>query len=252
MPADTDLQVTWGTRLWYAWVILWTGIMTVPCAIGQILSHLIRPQATTFQWWARRWSRGIFKGAGVRVVVHQEASFPADQPYVILSNHQNSYDIPALAAVLPVPFGFVAKTELQRIPFLGTAVRFSPSVFLDRSDRRKSMESMKVAAERIRSGSSVLVYPEGGRSFQPALRPFKRGAFYLAIEAGVPLLPVTVIDAYRLLDERSYTARPGTLNVVIGKPIPVAGLNRRDIPALMEAVRSQMEAALRNTADAVP
>jgi 1-acyl-sn-glycerol-3-phosphate acyltransferase len=159
-------------------------------------------------------------------------------------------DIPIVAAVLPIVFGFVAKAELETAPFLGRALRHSPSVFVTKSDPRRSLESIRRAGEQIRAGSSVLVFPEGQRSYTGHLGPFMKGAFLLAVESGVPIVPVTLVDAAAVFDETRWVSRPGTVHCVIGNPIPLENTTRRDIPALMvqarEAIASELPEAWRN------
>jgi 1-acyl-sn-glycerol-3-phosphate acyltransferase len=141
-------------------------------------------------------------------------------------------------------FGWVAKAELGRVPFLGWAIKASPSVFVDRSQPRKSVESIHTAAEKIRGGVSVAIFPEGSRSYSGELGPFMRGAFVLAIEAGVPVVPVTIKNAHELFNEKTKLARPGTLHITVGKPIAIDGWTRSDIPRLMEEVRIAMQSEL--------
>lgn len=240
-PAAPPVTPTLGHRLLFAWFAFWAVLITIPVSIIQLTTHQFWPTARNFRRWAGWWGGWILGGVGVRVRTRDDGQLDASRPYVFVSNHQNALDILALSCGLPYPFGFVAKSELERVPFLGFAVRNSACVFIDRSDPRRSLKSIKEAAERIRAGHSVLLFPEGTRSYSPVLAPFKKGAFLLAVEAGVPLVPVTVIDSYRLLDERRRLVRPGTIHVRVGEPLDLAGLTRRDVPALMETVRERME-----------
>lgn len=231
------LRATWKTRLFAVWAVSWASLMTVVFAVGYLVSNLIRSKPGTFRWWASRWGRSILFGIGVRLVVEERAALDPDQPYVFIANHQNALDIPVLAAALRHPFGFVAKAELEKTPFLGWVLKHSPSVFVDRRDPRRSLESIKRAGERIRNGNSVIIFPEGERTFCGRPAPFRKGAFVLAVEAGVPMAPVIIRDAYLVLDERRRVARPGVIHVVVGEPIPLENKRRRDIPALMETAR---------------
>lgn len=246
-PAPTvppSLPVRLGTRLWFGWVALLAVVATPVAALLQVTTHQVNPTARNFKRWAGWWGRCILRGAGVRPVVAQRAPLDPAQPYLFVANHQNAYDILALADALPLPFGFVAKAELRKVPALGFAVAQSASVFLDRSHPKRSLESIQEAGARIRAGNSVLIFPEGARSYTPYLLPFKKGAFLLAVEAGVPLVPVTIVDAYRRVDERHHVARPGRIHLVVGTPIPTAGLRRRDVPGLVRAVYAQIDAEL--------
>jgi 1-acyl-sn-glycerol-3-phosphate acyltransferase len=232
-------------RLLFLWFWIVTITVMIPMSIVQLVSHRFQPTAVNFKRNASLWGWSILRvGAGIRVAVSERAPLDPSQPYVFVCNHQNSLDILALAAALPYPFGFLAKIELNKVPFLGLAMRNSATVFIDRSDPRASVESLRQAGERIRAGTSVLVFSEGARSHGPQLQPLKKGAFMVAVEAGVPVVPVTILDAHRLLDEKRMVIRPGTLHMVVGTPISMAGRHRRDIPAVMAEVEAQMQAAL--------
>ena len=183
-------------------------------------------------------------GMAIRVKTELRVPLDVTKAYVFAINHQVALDIPAVGIGIPCPFGWVAKAELAKVPFLGSSIKNSPSVFIDRSHPKKSVESMKVAAERIRKGLSVAIFPEGSRSHSPIVQEFKRGAFMLAIEAGVPVVPVTILNGLELLNEKTKLGRPGTMHIIIGEPINIDGWTRRDIPRLMEEVRSVMEREL--------
>lgn len=189
-------------------------------------------------------AKTLFWATGIRVETHYRTKLDTSRPYIFISNHQSFLDIPLAALVIPCPYGYVAKVELARIPFLGFAIKYSPSVFIDRSNPRKSIMSMLKAADAIRGGTSVVLYPEGGRSYSRSLRPFKKGAFVLAIQAGVPIVPIIIKDAYRILNEKKKSATKGTVHVVVGEPISLDGLSRKDAPDLMNRVASIMRREL--------
>ncbi|GIV62236.1 1-acyl-sn-glycerol-3-phosphate acyltransferase [Rhodocaloribacter litoris] len=232
--------MTWRTRLFALWALLWSAAMTVIFAVGFLVSNVFRRRAETFRWWARWWGRAILLGLGVRLRVEKRGRLDPDRPYVFAANHQNALDIPILAAALEHAFGFVAKAELEKVPFLGAAIKHSPSVFVDRSDPRRSLESIRRAGRRIRDGNSVLIFPEGERSYSGQMGRFKKGAFVLAVEAGVPLVPVTIRNGFTVLDERRRVARPGLVHVVVGEPIPLEDRTRRDIPGLMDELYARI------------
>ena len=180
-------------------------------------------------------------GMGIRVRTKVKAPLDPSAAYVFACNHQVAIDIPVAGLAIPCPFGWVAKAELSKTPFLGPAIRASPSVFIDRSHPKKSIESMRVAGERIRNGLSVIIFPEGARSHSASLGPFKRGAFQLAIEAGVPVVPVTILNGWAICNEKTRRCRPGVVHVVVGAPIQVTAGDRKQTDALMASVRTVME-----------
>ncbi len=232
------------TRAQFWWALGWTALSIVPLGAGLLLHNAFRPAARTFKWWATVWSRGILRASGVRLETEVRADLPEDRPFVFVANHQNELDIATCLVGIPHPFGFTAKAALERVPVLGRVLRRTPCVFVDRSSPRRAIESIREAGEQIRSGNSVLVFVEGERTWGPRLRPFLRGAFVLALEAGVPLVPVTVVNNHEVLDERVFAGRSGTVRLVVGGPIPTAGKRRSDLPALMAAVRAEIEREL--------
>jgi len=189
-----------------------------------------------YRRWNVRMAEILFFLTGIRVRVRYESDLKGLDPCIFVSNHQSVLDVPVSAIVVPFPFGFVAKKELEHIPFLGHAIRYSPSVFVDRSSPRRALESIRAAADEIRAGTSVIMFPEGGRSYSTRPGEFKRGAFLLAVEAGVPLVPVAILNASRVLNDDRRRGRPGTVCVSVGEPISVAGLDRKDIPELARKV----------------
>lgn len=244
---DVDIpRASFLTRLHYAWFVVWAVVITIPAAIAQIITHQFRPTARNFKLWSGLWGRGILASGGMRVRVVEETPLDPEQPYVFVSNHQNLLDILALAGHLPYPFGFVAKQELARVPMLGLAIRNSASVFLDRSDPRKAIESLQKAGRRIRKGMSVLLFPEGTRSFAPQLLPLKKGAFMVAVEAGVPIVPVVMVDGYRLMHEKRKASRPGTITIHLLPPLQIEGMTRRDLPELIATLERMMDEPLRH------
>ncbi|MFW5972497.1 MAG: lysophospholipid acyltransferase family protein [Bacteroidota bacterium] len=234
------------SRLHFVWFVFWGIVLTIPLAALQVVTHVFRPTARNFKVWSGLWGRSILTFAGVRVSVEEDVALYPDKPCIFIANHQNLLDILAFAGYLPYPFGFVAKQELARVPMLGLAIRNSASVFLDRSDPRKAIESLKKAGERIRSGMSVLLYPEGTRAYRPVLLPFKKGAFLLAIEAGVPVVPVVMVDGYRLMNEKEKASRPGHVTIRMLTPIDIEGATRKDIPEIMERLREVMDEPLQH------
>lgn len=237
-------EPTVAARLHFLWFAVVAALWTIPISVFQLVTHQFQPTARNFKRTARAWGRVILTLSGLRVRVRDRSRIDSDRPCVFVSNHQNLLDILALSAALPYPFGFVAKAELARVPFLGLAIRNSASVFIDRSDPRSAVSSLREAGERIRGGNSVLMFVEGTRSRGPELQPLKKGAFAVAVEAGVPMVPVTIIDAYKRMDEARRLLRGGTIHIDIGEPISLEGMTRRDIPDLMATTRERLSAQL--------
>jgi 1-acyl-sn-glycerol-3-phosphate acyltransferase len=191
---------------------------------------------------ARVWSRAVLGVAGVRLTIEKQAPLGAG-PYLFLTNHQSNLDSLCLAPALPNPTIFVAKQELLSVPFLGQAMWVAGFIFIDRRQRMRAARSLDRAAARIRAGTSVLVFPEGTRSPDGRLQPFKKGALYLAAAARVPMVPIAVSGTGALMPRNSLRIRSGAVRVRFGAPIPVAenasvdelrALAERAVAALLE------------------
>jgi 1-acyl-sn-glycerol-3-phosphate acyltransferase len=192
----------------------------------------------------RLWSKLLLLAAGVRVRVHGLESAGAGDPRVFASNHVSWFDVPALAKVLP-RYKFVAKAELFKVPLFGRAMRAAGMVEIQRDNRKAAFGAYDVAAERIKAGNSVIVFPEGTRGQAYPLRPFKKGPFVLAIAAGVPIVPVIVHGTIEILRKGSLWAHPGTIDVHLLQPVSTAGVDYDHREALMQTVRTRMAEAMR-------
>jgi 1-acyl-sn-glycerol-3-phosphate acyltransferase len=193
-------------------------------------------------WIARRWLGWSFATCGIRVEAEGLEHVAATKAAIYMSNHQSVLDIGAIVLSLPVSWRFVAKRELTYIPFFGWALALSDQIVIDRSNRRRSVESLRRAAERVRGGVNVIIFPEGTRSPDGTLQAFKSGGFHLALDAQMPVIPVTVSGSWQLTPKRSLQLRSGTVKVVYGAPIPTAGLTIRDREQLKRRVFDAIQA----------
>lgn len=159
------------------------------------------------------------------------------QPYVIMCNHQSLIDVGALVLALPIRWRFVAKRELTRIPLLGWALFLSDHILVDRSDRSRSVESLRQAASRVSAGVNVIIFPEGTRSETGELQDFKSGGFHLALEAGVPILPVTVSGSRRITPKGTLNVQSGVVKTQFGVPIPTKNMTLAERDQLKMRVR---------------
>lgn len=191
-----------------------------------------------------RWARALLWAAGVKVIRHGGDELPDDAPRVFIANHVSWFDIPAMIDVLPY-YGFVAKRELEKIPLFGPAARGVGVIYIDRENRKAAFSAYEDAAKRIRAGQSVLVYPEGTRGDEYALRPFKKGPFVLAIGSGAPIVPVVVHGTIAVNPRGQFRANPGTVHVHVLEPIPTDGLRYDDREELGEKVRLRMAECLK-------
>lgn len=230
-------------RVWYGWSVTWGILVTVVLSPLLVLHSVFQPTARTLRTWMRPWGRAVLPMCGVRVEVEQSAPLP-EGPVVFVSNHVNLLDIPVATATMPRPFLFVARHELRAWPLVGWVLDKTACLFIARDNPRQAVADLRAVTDRIRGGESVLLYPEGGRSHSHTMQPFMRGPFVVAIEAGVPIVPVTVVGHAGILDKRIRVARPGRTRFIIGEPIPTADLTRADASALSDQVRAVLQAEL--------
>jgi len=237
----TPIQATLGPRLFFVWAIIWGAIATPPLALGLLVHNLLVPGLKTFNFWLTLWARAVLLGLGVRLKSDIRAVLTEEQPIVLVANHQNMLDIVTCAAGIPHKYAYTPKEELKKMPVIGAVLRSTDNIFIDRRSARRAAESIREAGRSVRGGISVLVYAEGERTFSPDTTRLLRGAFILAVEAGVPLVPVVQLNNYTVLDERRRLARPGTVHLLVADPIPTIDATAEDIPALMQTTRSVME-----------
>jgi len=192
----------------------------------------------------RWWARCLVWAAGIRVRLHNEERMQSGAPRIYVSNHISWFDVLTLAAVLP-RYKFVGKAELFRIPLFGRAARAAGMIPIERENRKSAFESYRLAAERIRAGASVVVFPEGTRGRTYALRPFKKGPFVLAVAAGVPMVPTIVHGSLEVMSRDSFRVRPGVVDIHFLDSIDAGGLTYEDRNRLSRAAWDRMASAMR-------
>jgi 1-acyl-sn-glycerol-3-phosphate acyltransferase len=201
-------------------IFIYTGIMGSISVLSSFFDSTGRIQHAC----SRVWARMILRTCGVTVKVTGSANLSSNIPYVLCVNHQSHMDIPVVLAALPFQFRFAAKKELFRIPFLGWHLRRSGHVPIDRVNPRAAVKSIRDAATKIREGSPIVIFPEGGTSQDGAIKPFKGGGFMLASQSMVDAVPVTIRGSREVLMPQTYHVRRGFVEVSIGKPIPSQGM----------------------------
>lgn len=236
-----------------AWVAVNLALATLFFGLIAIGGSLLRVRGRLYSWATQQWSRAILWASAVPVFAHDMGRVDWRSPQVLVSNHVSFYDVFALAGIVPAPFAFVAKKELERIPFFGTAWKAAGHISIDRSDRASALQSLRRAAQSIRAQrSTVIIFPEGTRSTTGDMLPFKKGAFTLALEAGVPVVPAIVRGSADIQRPGSFRIRPQPIHVHFGAPLLPAEYAEGGIESLMRAVRGRMEEMLDATAPASP
>jgi 1-acyl-sn-glycerol-3-phosphate acyltransferase len=191
------------------------------------------------------WARLNLLASGVRVKTRRLASLDPSSAYVFMSNHRSQFDILALVTALPeFQLRWVAKKELERVPVFGWALRNAGHIIIDRSNHEQAVASLGAAREKMARGVSVMIFPEGTRALPDEdLLPFKKGGFMLALETGFPIVPVAVRGSADVLPSHSWRARSGTIDVVVGGPIVVEGVDRDELMRRVAAFMKEHGAA---------
>jgi len=190
---------------------------------------------------ARAWARCLLWGSGVKVKVEGLEKIAAEGSYVFVSNHLSYMDTPVVLANIPVQFRFLAKSGLFKIPLLGTHLARAGHISVPRDDARAAVKTMTTAAQVIRErGISLLIFPEGGRSQTGELASFKEGAAYIAIRAGVPLVPIALLGTREVLAFGSGHIRAGSVTMRIGEPVPTDQIQLRDRGRITTELRDRI------------
>lgn len=210
-------------------------VVTLGLGIPAILAGLFDRRGELSWRFARCWGRVLLWAWGVRVAVTGDS--PPRGPVIYAVNHGSVLDIPVLFAHLPGSFRIVHKRSLYLIPLIGLYLYCGGHIGIDRSKAFRARKSLERAAQRIAGGTSVAVFPEGTRSADGSVGPFKKGSFVLAIQAGVPVVPVSLAGVKRVAPRGLLRLRPGHLAMTLHPPIPTAGRCLEEAGALAEQVR---------------
>src|SRR3954462_3310839 len=238
------------TLLLYTMAFFATLIIGSTVIVARLLGGKDKPGGL-FDNAPRWWSSLILWATGIRGRVHGVENVQGVGPHIFASNHVSWFDVPALAKILP-HYKFVAKAELFKVPIFGPGMRSVGMIEIQRENRKAAFGAYDVAAERIRSGASVVVFPEGTRGRDYALRPFKKGPFVLAIAAGAPIVPIIVHGTIEIMGKGMMWVRPGTIDVHLLEPVSTNGVDYDHREALMQTVRGRMAAAMRDPDGAEP
>lgn len=221
-------------------ILVWIVLMTVFFGILAILSSFVDMKGCLPHKVAGIWARSILAASPFEVTVKGLSNIDPGKSYIYMSNHQSNYDIPILLGHLPVQFRWLAKIELFRIPLFGYAMKRAGYICIDRSNRESAFESLKKAAGIVRDGVSVMIFPEGTRSRDGNIGSYKKGGFVLAIESGVPILPIIIHGTFSIMPKSRLLIKPGKAILEIGKPVETSGYTKEIKDELMEKIRNIM------------
>lgn len=219
------------------YIAVWVIFATLVLGLLVIFLSLFVRSGNPMHKIARFWGRSILFVSRIKVSVKGLSDIDHSKSYIYMPNHQSNFDIPVLLGHLKVQFRWLAKMELFKIPIFGHAMRKAGYISIDRNNRESAFESLKMAAGRVKSGVSVLIFPEGTRSRDGKLRPFKKGGFVVAVDSGVPVVPVVITGTRSIMTKGSLRINPGKVGMIIHQPIQTSVYTRNTKEALMERVR---------------
>lgn len=221
----------------YVWTISATIVLS-PLAIG---IALFSKNGNVAHRIARFWGRSILWISGVPVTVTGLANLPPKgAAYVFMANHLSNFDIPILLAKLPVQFRWLAKAELFEIPLFGRAMRGCGYISIDRSNLPSAIRSLKQAAETVRNGTAVMIFPEGTRSPDGRIHSFKKGGFVLTVDAGVPIVPLVLHGTWHIMPKGRWLVRPRPVTLDILPAVDTAAYDRASKEALMDKIKTTL------------
>lgn len=229
-----------------ATVIIWTILVTVVFSLATIVVSFFSRKGDLCHRIAGVWGRSILWVSRVKVTVSGLSNIDADRPYIFMVNHQSLFDIPVVLGHLPHQFRWLAKAELFRIPLFGYAMRRVGYISIDRSDRKAAFKSLQVAAEKIKSGVSVLIFPEGTRSPDGHILPFKKGGFVLAVDSGVSIAPMVIHGTGAIMPKHTFRIVPRPVTLDIQVPVDSSKYTRKTKDDLLKSVYHTFQKELSN------
>jgi 1-acyl-sn-glycerol-3-phosphate acyltransferase len=227
-------------------LMLWTAA----CGSAALLVSFVDKKGRVQHGIARLWARGVVRVLLSRLKVEGAGNLEKHPVAVYAPNHTSYMDIPVLFAALPFQFRILAKKELWQWPFIGWYLERSGQMPIDTGNPHATLSSLGGAVKALRGGMPLVVFPEGGRTSDVALRPFLSGAAYLAIRAQAPLVPIALKGVYDLLPIHTRHLYPGELTLQVGDPIETKGMTVRQTGELTDRLREAIEAMLKESARA--
>jgi 1-acyl-sn-glycerol-3-phosphate acyltransferase len=216
-------------------------LYTVVLGAASLVSTLFDRSGNVAHRCAQAWARWILGTTGVRVTVIGLDRLEPDRSYVFAANHQSIYDIPIVFASLPYQLRIVAKESLGRIPFMGWHLHRAGHLLVNR--RNPGADIVRKMARLVREGSSLIVFPEGTRSVDGQLGRFKKGPFLVAVDARLPVVPVTISGSRHVMTKGRLMVRPGDVQVTVHAPVATDGVRREEVLAIAERVRGAVASA---------
>lgn len=217
--------------------LITVGVSTLIASLLTIIASIFGPYSRAVYYISTYWTKILLISAGVKLEIFGLENIDKNKSYIFVGNHQSHFDVPAVFSILPFTARFMTKKELFKIPVFGWAMKAAGTIKIDRSDHSQSIASMNEALEKIKNGVSVIIFPEGTRSADGKIGPFKKGGFVLAIKGEIPIIPVSISGSRFILPKHSLRVNPGKIKLVFGEPISTIGLTYQDREKLSEKTR---------------
>ena len=219
------------------WISFWAAFATLTVFLPVTIASLLSKTGNLAFTISKLWAHIMLKATCVHPVIRGRDKIIKGKSYIIISNHQSEYDILAIVTTLGIQFRWIIKKELLKVPLFGYALYKSRNIFIDRGQGDAAMKSIRQSMERLPEGVSLMFFAEGTRSQDGTIQPFKKGGFVMAMEKGIPILPVTVNGSRKVLPKKSLVFHPGPIEVVISDPIETTGLSLGNLQDLMDKTR---------------
>lgn len=211
------------------WILFWASLLTLILFLPIVIAALFGRSGNAAFHGTQVFAWCILRLAGIRLRVSGREHIDPDRRYVILSNHASFFDPPALVLALGLQYRWVIKKEVRKVPLFGLALETSRNLFIDRSKGSDALQSIKRGVAQLPDATSILIFPEGTRSWDGRLLPFKKGGFVIARDGQLPILPVTIRGSHDRLPKGTAAFSPGLIEIVIHPPVETAGRETGDL-----------------------
>lgn len=222
------------------WVWSSIGVATLMLGILAFLTYPFDCKGKIVHQYAKLWGRIALKVSRVRVKIEGIEKLDGKGPYIFMPNHQGYYDVFALLGYLPYQFKWLVKKELFSIPFFNWTMAAAGYISIDRKGSRETIRAMNQAIQKIRDGMSLAIFPEGSRSPDGSIQPFKKGGFTLAIKSQVPIVPIAISGSRDIMPKGKFTPTGGEIRILVDHPIEMNPCSLRERESLMRQVREKI------------
>lgn len=219
-------------------------VITILAALITIILSPILPNSKISYFPGRFWARSICALSFVRVKIKGMEKLDKNQSYIFMLNHQSWFDIFVIYGWLPFFFKWIMKADLRKIPFVGAACQAAGHIFINRESPKAAQKSLEKAKQELQKGVSVVIFPEGTRTWDGSLKNFKRGGFKIATDLGLPIVPVTLRGCFERMPRNTLAITPGPIEMLVHEPIDVSGYTHLEIPDLMQKTWNIINASL--------